>query len=122
MKEKQATFIKLISQVKAEVARINQQISDFLNYSRPARANLQPIDARKVIEDSLRLVEGQAAENDIKIGVVEHENVPKIMGDPEFLRSVFNNLFINAVQSMGSDRRKPERYDYAGRRQRFREI
>ncbi|HSU25379.1 MAG TPA: ATP-binding protein [Pyrinomonadaceae bacterium] len=101
-KEKQATFIKLISQVKAEVARINQQISDFLNYSRPARANLQPIDARKVIEDSLRLVEGQAAENDIKIGVVEHEDVPKIMGDPEFLRSVFNNLFINAVQSMGS--------------------
>ena len=24
------------------------------------------------------------------------------MGDPEFLRSVFNNLFINAVQAMGS--------------------
>ncbi|HEV8593570.1 MAG TPA: ATP-binding protein, partial [Pyrinomonadaceae bacterium] len=23
-------------------------------------------------------------------------------GDPEFLRSVFNNLFINAVQAMGS--------------------
>ena len=51
----------------------------------------------------MRIVEAQAAENDIKIGVVEHENVPQIMGDPEFLRSVFNNLFINAVQSMGSE-------------------
>jgi len=99
--DKKATFEKLTSQLKSEVARINQQISDFLNYSRPANVNLRPIDARQVIEDSLRIVEGQAAENDIRIAVVEHEDVPKIMGDPEFLRSVFNNLFINAVQAMG---------------------
>jgi signal transduction histidine kinase len=100
--QKRETFEKLTSQLKAEVARINQQISDFLNYSRPARADLQPVEARKIVEDSLRLVEAQAGENNIKIGVVEHENVPPIMGDPEFLRSVFNNLFINAVQAMGS--------------------
>lgn len=97
------TYLKLNSQLKDEVARINQQITDFLNYSRPAKANLQPIDARKVIEDSLRLVEGQAEEKNIKIGLVEREDVPKIMGDPEFLRSVFNNLFINAVQAIGPD-------------------
>ena len=101
--ERQATFEKLILQVKAEVARINQQISDFLHYSRPARVKPEPTDARKVVEDSLRLVEAQAAESNVKIGLVEHENVPKIMGDPEFLRSVFNNLFINAVQSMGTE-------------------
>lgn len=98
-----AKFIKLTSQLKDEVARINQQISDFLNYSRPANVSLRPIEARGVIEDSLRIVEAQAAENDIKISVVEHEDVPQIMGDPEFLRSVFNNLFINAVQAMGSE-------------------
>jgi signal transduction histidine kinase len=97
--EQRETFEKLTSQLKAEVARINQQISDFLNYSRPAKVNPQPIDVRTVIQDSLRIVEVQAAEKNIKIGVIEHENVPKIMGDPEFLRSVFNNLFINALQA-----------------------
>ena len=101
--EKKATFEKLTSQLKDEVARINSQISDFLNYSRPANANLRAVDARQIVEDSLRIVEAQAAENNIKISVVEHENVPQIMGDPEFLRSVFNNLFINAVQSMGTE-------------------
>jgi signal transduction histidine kinase len=101
--ERSAEYHKLIGQIKSEVARINQQISDFLNYSRPAKANLQPVEARRVIEDSLRLVEAQAAENNIKIGVVEHENVPSVMGDTEYLRSVFNNLFINAVQAMGSE-------------------
>jgi signal transduction histidine kinase len=101
--DKVAAFTKLISQIKAEVARINQQISDFLNYSRPANVNLKPADPRQLVEDSLRLVEGQASENDIRISVVEHEDVPKVMGDPEFLRSVFNNLFINAVQAMGNE-------------------
>jgi signal transduction histidine kinase len=97
---KKQEFGKLTLQLKAEVARINQQISDFLNYSRPAKADLHPTDPRKVIEASLRLIEPEAAEKQVIIGVVEHENVPKIMADPEFLRSVFNNLFINAVQSM----------------------
>jgi signal transduction histidine kinase len=98
--KRKETFEKLTSQLKNEVARINQQISDFLNYSRPAKANLQPTDVRKVIEDSLRLIEPEAAEKHVTIGVVEHENVPRVMGDAEFLRSVFNNLFLNAVQSM----------------------
>jgi signal transduction histidine kinase len=101
--DKRPVFDKLIGQIKAEVARINQQISDFLNYSRPAKVDAHPVDGRQVIEDSLRLVEGQAEENNIKIAVVEREDVPRVMGDPEFLRSVFNNLFINAVQAMGSE-------------------
>lgn len=101
--ERKERFVKLTSQLKDEVARINQQISDFLNYSRPANVNLRPIDPRSVVEDSLRIVEAQAAENNIKIAVVEHEDVQQIMGDPEFLRSVFNNLFINAIQAMGGD-------------------
>jgi signal transduction histidine kinase len=100
--DKAAAFEKLTSQLKAEVARINQQISDFLNYSRPANANLRPVDPRKVVEDSLRIVEAEAEEKHIKIGLVEQEEVTEIMADPEFLRSVFNNLFINAVQSMES--------------------
>jgi len=99
--ERKANFNKLTSQLKSEVARINQQISDFLNYSRPANVSLRPMDARPVIEDSLRIVEAQAAEQEIRIAVVEQEEIPEIMGDPEFLRSVFNNLFINAVQAMG---------------------
>ncbi len=98
--EKRQTFEKLTAQLKTEVGRINRQISDFLSYSRPTNPNLQPLDVRKVIEDSLRLVEAQDGEQNIKISLVERENVPNISGDAEFLRSVFNNLFINAVQSM----------------------
>ncbi len=98
--EKRRTFEKLTAQLKTEVGRINRQISDFLSYSRPTIPSLQPLDVRDVIEDSLRIVEAQAGEQNIKISLVEREDVPRILGDAEFLRSVFNNLFINAVQSM----------------------
>ena len=98
--EKQETFEKLTSQLKTEVERINQQIADFLRYSRPAKLNLQPTVIRHVVDDSLRLVEPQAAEQNIKISVVERGEIPLAKADPEVLRSVFNNLFINASQSM----------------------
>jgi signal transduction histidine kinase len=101
--ESRATFEKLTYQLKAEVARINRQISDFLNYSRPAKANLRPVSARDLIDDSLRIIEPEAAEKKVTISVIEHEEVPKVVGDPEFLRSVFNNLFLNAVQAMEPD-------------------
>lgn len=93
-------FNKLTLQLKAEVERINRQISDFLTYSRPTSADLKPTDVRKVIENSLKMVEPQAEEQNIRISLIEHENVSRVVADAEFLRSVFSNLFINAVQAM----------------------
>ncbi len=100
---KQENFEKLTSQLKIEVDRINQQISDFLRYSRPTRLELKPLDIRESIEDSLRIIEPQAEEQNIKISVIENEDVPNVLGDSEVLRSVFNNLFINATQAMEKD-------------------
>lgn len=101
--QKEATFEKLTDQLKLEVERINRLVSDFLRYSRPINLDLKPIEARKIIEDSLRLIEPQAEEQNIKISLIERENVPQMFGDAEVLRSVFSNLFINAVQAMEAD-------------------
>lgn len=100
---KQPDFEKLTAQLKTEVGRINHQITDFLRYSRPTKLDLQPLDARQTVEDSMRIVEPQAEDQNIKISLIERENVPPINGDAEVLRSVFSNLFINAVQAMEKD-------------------
>ncbi len=101
---KQENFEKLTSQLKIEVDRINQQVSDFLRYSRPTNLNLKPVGIRGVVEDSLRIVEPQAAEQGISVSLVERDIVPNVIGDAEVLRSVFNNLLINAVQAMEQNR------------------
>lgn len=99
-KKKGEDFEKLTLQLKTEVGRINNQISDFLRYSRPLKLEMAPVDAHKLVEDSLRIVEGQAEEIGIKINLNGGGDGAKILGDGETLRSVFNNLFINAVQAM----------------------
>jgi signal transduction histidine kinase len=94
------TFDRLIVQLKSEVERINRQITDLLRYSRPLKLDLQPTDINQVIENSLHLAERQAEEQSVDISVVKEGVIPQISGDAEYLRSVFSNLFINAVQAM----------------------
>lgn len=100
---KQENFEKLTSQLKVEVDRINQQVSDFLRYSRPPKLELKPMNVRASVEDSLRIVEPQADEQNIKISVIERGEIPQILGDTEVLRSVFGNLLLNGVQAMEKD-------------------
>ena len=99
---KRGDFEKLTAQLKTEVGRINNQITDFLRYSRPVKLDLQPTRIRQIIEDSLRIVEPQAEDQNIQISLIEHKDIPRIFGEAETLRSVFSNLFINAVQAMGN--------------------
>ena len=82
---------------------IAHEIRNPLNYINLTLDHLQPLEARTIVEDSLRIVEPQAVEQNIEINFTEYENTPEITGDAEVLRSVFSNLFINAVQAMEKD-------------------
>ncbi|HEY0543829.1 MAG TPA: ATP-binding protein [Pyrinomonadaceae bacterium] len=98
--EKRKTFERLAVQLKAEVARINSRISEFLNYTRPAKLNLSPLDLRATAADAMRLVEAQAAENGIVTSIEQEGDMPLVLGDAESLRSVLTNLYINALQAI----------------------
>ncbi|MFN2455122.1 MAG: ATP-binding protein [Pyrinomonadaceae bacterium] len=97
---KRETFGRLADQLKAEVARINTRISEFLNYTRPPKLELRPLDLRAVAEDALRMVEVTATENGIETRVEAVGAVPQVLGDAESLRSVFTNLVINGLQAI----------------------
>lgn len=98
--QKRALVEQLTLQLKAEVARINTRITEFLKYSRPAHLSLQPLDLRETLRDALRIVEAQAAESGVETHFDENGAVPPVVGDPESLRSLFTNLIINGMQSM----------------------
>jgi nitrogen fixation/metabolism regulation signal transduction histidine kinase len=100
---KRETFVRLADQLKAEVARINRHITDFLKYSRPSKLELQPVDVRVEAEDSLRIVEAQAEERGIKMTIEQAGELPPVMADREALRSVLTNLVINAVEAIDGE-------------------
>jgi signal transduction histidine kinase len=98
--QKRALVEQLTLQLKAEVARINTRITEFLKYSRPASLNLQPLDLRETLRDAIRIVEVQAAEGGVQVRLDEDGALPPVVGDRESLRSLFTNLIINGMQSM----------------------
>lgn len=98
--QKRALVEQLTLQLKAEVARINTRITEFLKYSRPAHLNLQPLDLRETLRDAIRIVEAQAAESGVETRFDENGAVPPVVGDRESLRSLFTNLIINGMQAM----------------------
>lgn len=100
---KRTTFVQLTDQLKAEVARINRHITDFLKYSRPSKLELQELDIRAEAEDALRFVEVRAVDCGIKTRIEQDGTLPHVLGDRDSLRSVLTNLVINAVEAIDGD-------------------
>lgn len=100
---KQATFLRLADQLKAEVARINRHITDFLKYSRPSLLDLQPVNLRAEAEDALRMIEVLAAEKGVETRVESDGALPSVMADKDSLRSVFTNLILNGLQAIDGE-------------------
>jgi signal transduction histidine kinase len=100
---KRETFIKLTDQLKAEVARINRHITDFLKYSRPSKLDRQDVNLRAEAEDALRIVEARAEESGIQTNIQQEGPLPTVSADRESLRSVFTNLVINAVEAIDGE-------------------
>jgi signal transduction histidine kinase len=98
--QKRATVEKLTLQLKAEVARINTRITEFLKFTRPASLELQPLDLRSTLRDALSMVEVQAAEIGVETRFEEDGAAPTVLGDREALRSLFTNLIINGMHAM----------------------
>src|SRR6185295_5361550 len=97
---KQEKFESLTKQLKAEVARINNRITEFLNYSRPVQLEPQPLDVAELARDALRTFEVQLTESNVETSVVEQTRLPLISADAESLRSALTNLIINSLQAM----------------------
>ncbi|MGZ5481497.1 MAG: ATP-binding protein [Pyrinomonadaceae bacterium] len=101
--QKQEKFDSLTSQLKTEVARINQRITEFLNYSRPPKLEPRQMDLGDLAHDALRTVEVQASENNVELVVEEVGGKHSVIADAESLRSALTNLVINSLQSMDGE-------------------
>ena len=99
-RQKQEKFAGLTRQLKSEVARINDRITEFLNYSRPPKLNPQPLDLVALARDAMRIFEAQTKETGVAATVDTNGEVPKVIADPESLRSALTNLIINGLQAM----------------------
>lgn len=94
-------FLKNLSEVlPRHIERIVGLINRLLFFAKPEKHMTQKINICQVLQDTIDLVDGEAARRDIKI--VKDLKDLEIMGDFSQLSQVFLNIMLNAVQSMGS--------------------
>ncbi len=93
--------LSLMDIVLRETGRLNELITDFLLFARPARQKRGPINLTEVIDEKIRLFR-----NSEEAGSIEIENrldrAITVRGDARQLGQVFWNIFLNSAQAMDS--------------------
>jgi signal transduction histidine kinase len=92
---------ELLAIVQTETQRLNDIVSDFLAFGRPRPPQFQAVHLHDVIAATLAaLRRDDRCPESVAFATKFDPDVPVIRGDPDQLRQVFWNLFLNAVEVM----------------------
>ena len=83
-----------------EVDRLNRVVSQLLEFARPVNIKPQSTNLSALIDDSIKLIENQAAQKNIVVKTHNSNQATEIMIDPDRLNQVLLNLYLNAIESM----------------------
>jgi len=86
--------------IVAQTDRITRLIQQFLNFARPARMALRPLDINELLREVLELTEHQIARGQIALRVDLAPDLPAITGDANQLEQAILNIVINAWHAM----------------------
>jgi two-component system sensor histidine kinase PilS (NtrC family) len=92
---------KLVQIVSRESQRLNQIITDFLDYSREKKFRFADVDITGLVEETLLLIERDLSSKG-KYQIARNFALQKLSvdGDRDALKQVFWNLFNNALRAM----------------------
>jgi two-component system, NtrC family, sensor histidine kinase HydH len=83
-----------------ESTRLNNIVTDFLNYAKPRTPNPKLCRADEILEKNIAFLSSQIEGHGYEIQRDYDDNVPEIMADPDMLYQAFLNILINAMQAM----------------------
>jgi signal transduction histidine kinase len=98
--ERRADFERILDNMKSEISRLNRLVGDFLSFGKPMRLDPRPCAIDGVLREVASLVEHKARDQAIAIALDAEPGLPRIVADPELLKTCFLNLMINAMDAM----------------------
>ncbi|MGA8241035.1 MAG: ATP-binding protein, partial [Desulfobacterales bacterium] len=88
-----------------EVDRLNRVIGQLLDFARPIKVVTKAAAVPQLVADSLKLVEAQAKEKAIGIETIIAPQLRTVFLDPDRVKQVLLNLYLNALDAMEADGR-----------------
>ena len=83
-----------------EGGRLNNIITDFLNFARPRQPDFVSCRIEEILEKNLKFIETEAGNKGYRLDTQYAPDLPEIMADKDMLYQAFLNILINAMQSM----------------------
>jgi two-component system sensor histidine kinase HydH len=83
-----------------EVERLNRVISQLLEFARPMDINRKWSSLQEIIRHTLKIIEKQGKEKNIKIDVNIGPEPGNVFIDPDKINQVLLNLYLNAIGAM----------------------
>jgi signal transduction histidine kinase len=97
--DQEGNFETLISSIKQEIHRLDKLVTEFLDYGKPLKLNIQYANMDQILKDVLDIVKAKADSE--KIVIVEKcEFLPEMMLDLELMKTCVFNIVANAFQAM----------------------
>jgi signal transduction histidine kinase len=84
----------------SEIQRLDRVVQTFLDFTRPPRIHLRPLDVNQVLEETIALAAPEAEARGQTVWRSFEPDLPKIAGDADLLKQAFLNIVINGFQAM----------------------
>lgn len=91
---------ELSAYIFTEVNRLNALVSRFLDFARPSRLELKPVDIRQVVERAVQITQHRYPESLVPIQRHFAADLPPVLADEQMCEQVFVNLLANACEAM----------------------
>jgi signal transduction histidine kinase len=86
--------------IAAEIRHIDTIVQNFLEFARPPKLKMQPVDPSSVVDSALRLLEHRLKAYGVTVTVDRPVPLPPVRADAEQLKEVLVNLVVNACEAM----------------------
>lgn len=83
-----------------ESTRLNNIITDFLNFAKPINPDMKKCRVEKIIDKNLAALAHQIRDKKYDVEVKYDDPLPEIVADSDMLYQAFLNILINAMQAM----------------------
>jgi two-component system sensor histidine kinase HydH len=84
----------------AETERLNRVISQLIEFARPLTLKKERTDLPALVRETLKLTEAEAKKYSVQVEVSAPEDLPLVEVDPDKIRQVLLNIFLNALAAM----------------------
>ena len=95
-------YAQLARTIRSEVQRVNNIITQFLEFARPPRLSAQPCDVRALLAESIDIVRSQAAQRHVELALLAPEGLT-VMADREKMLQVLLNIYQNALEALDGE-------------------